>query len=653
MQNSFGTSALDDPAALWTYSAVDTVGNTGVTPSITAVNTETIFISYQNSTDSSLKFAKTTDGGDNWDTSVVAGSNIGPPTSITAADTNTIFIANRHTPSLSLWVAYSTDGGINWNNRSIDTQTDVGWFSSIIAVDANNVFMSYNREQTDELKFAKSTDGGYNWDWIVVDTDGDVGQTTSIDAVDTSTIFISYRHRGNNDLKFAKSTDSGSTWNYTYVDTVGDVGQTNSIKSLDANTILISYWDATNSDLKLAKTTDGGSNWNLSYVDTVGAIGVYNSLSVLDANNLFIAYRDIDNTGLKFARTTDGGSNWTFETIDTTNIGISTSELTMVNTSAYIAYRDNTNFHLKFAKYVSTINSEGGTFVPIISESIVLNKEALISEELKGRFEEGGYYEGYNTITGGFSSEVHPVDIGTIFKAWCGASSSTLVSSVYQHVFNPVNVDFDDMAAVPPLTVEVYREAGSAFLYYDMLCDKITLDYSHGALTKCAVELIGGKFQTSNKVTPTYLEGEYYQWDTTSISLGGNAATTISNLSLSFSNGLSNVGTLDGTRTPNRTKRSGFRTLEISGVLLFEDMTEFDNFRNQTSQQMIINTTGETIGNAVNAIKIDIPRMRYVSFSAPMQNKGLVQANFSAKAEYDETSSYLLEITLTNTKDSY
>lgn len=294
-------------------------------------------------------------------------------------------------------------------------------------------------------------------------------------------------------------------------------------------------------------------------------------------------------------------------------------------------------------------------YFPIISESITEDIPPLIPEGMRGRFEEANNYEGAHSIAGDVVLEAHPIGVGKMIKAWCnvGSVNTTNQSSTYEHVFIPDTSDFDDMAAVIPMSVEVYRDAGSAFLYSDVLANTLSFEIAHGALMKATMGIIGANFQTLAKTTPSYPAGSLYPWNVSSVSLGGSAIDEISNLTLTFNNALEGKGTLDGTKTFNRIKRNGYRTCEIAGTLLFTSQTEADNFVNQTIQRLIITMTGETIGNSANLLKIDIPRMRYAAFPVNIAGMGQIEVGFTAKAEFDETSSYLVEFTAQNTRAAY
>ena len=309
---------------------------------------------------------------------------------------------------------------------------------------------------------------------------------------------------------------------------------------------------------------------------------------------------------------------------------------------------------------ISFQNSYGGSnvtsmeFFPIISESISEEIEDLVSEGMYGRFEEGPSYEGMHNIAGDIVFEAHPIYVGKALKAWNGQSSSTLVDSAYVHSFIPRAEDFDQYAAAPPMTIEIYKDAGSAFLFYDLVCNEFTVEIANGALWKVTMSVIGGKFSKAVKQTASYLPGDAYPWDATSITLGGVAVDEMSTITIKGSNALEAKHTLNGTKTPGFVKRSGYRTLEISGTVLFLSQTEYDNFTNRTQQRLLINTRGQTVAESYTAdLKIDVPQLLYTAFPTNIGGPGMIETSFTGKGKFDTTSNYLMEWTLTNTRDAY
>ena len=296
-------------------------------------------------------------------------------------------------------------------------------------------------------------------------------------------------------------------------------------------------------------------------------------------------------------------------------------------------------------------------YFPIINETLTENIPPLLSEGLRGRFDEGPSFEGPHDIGGDIVAEAHPILMGVLLKAWCGYSSGTIQGSCYSHEFKPRTTDFDDMAAVPPMTIEVYRDAGSAHQYYDCLCNALNIENAHGTIVKVTAGLIGGNFAKAVKTVPSYLTGSEFTWNQTSISFQGSAGGAIdevSQITIAMNNNLEGKGTLDNTKTFNRIKRGGFRTIEVSGTILFVDDDEFDQWRNQAAQPAVMTVTGQEISSGYNAeFKADFPEMRYNEFPVNIGGPGMIEVGFGAAAKYNADSATMAEFTLVNTQAAY
>lgn len=310
-----------------------------------------------------------------------------------------------------------------------------------------------------------------------------------------------------------------------------------------------------------------------------------------------------------------------------------------------------------FQNSFGTANVDSFHYFPIITESLAEKVTPLVSEGMRGRFEAGDDYDGPREVGGDVVFPAHPVLIGKALKAWCGQASGTLATSAYTHTFKPRTVDFDGYAAVPPMTVEVYRGAGSAHQYYDMLCDALVIEVAYGQIVKATMTLMGGKFGKVEKTAPSYLPGSEYTWDQSSVSFQGSADGAIDDLSaftITMKNNLTAKGTLDGSRYPNRIKRNDFRMIELAGTMIFVNDQEFDHYRNMAAQRVVFTITGQNVSSGVPAkFEIDIPHFRYSAFPVNIGGPAMIEAGFAGEAKYHSDSGTMIQFTLVNTLVAY
>jgi hypothetical protein len=199
-----------DNGKTWTVKAIDTTGDVGVNPSISAY-AKIAYISYYDVTNTSLKVAKTTNGG---------GSYTLLPVTNTA---------------------------------------DVGRYSDVYTADGTNVSVVYSDTTNGDLKLARSSNGGSSWTISTIESTGSVGAYLAGVAGAPGTAYVSYADATNKCLKVAKTTDYGSTWTISRVTASGgDNPQWTSI-GLSGSVVCASYYSGTT--LWFAKSLDGGATW--------------------------------------------------------------------------------------------------------------------------------------------------------------------------------------------------------------------------------------------------------------------------------------------------------------------------------------------------------------------------------------------------------
>jgi hypothetical protein len=320
-----------------------------------------------------------------------------------------------------------------------------------------------------------------------------------------------------------------------------------------------------------------------------------------------------------------------------------------------IAYGNQGHVGLSFQSSWGTANQTSLDFIPFISETFQQKIPELVSEGMRSRYEQGPGFTGFNEVGGDVVCEVHPVMIGKLLKAWCGTvNSSTLVDSVYQHTFIPLQSDFDEFAPVPPMSAEVYRGTGSGTLYSNLCLNALNIEMAHGAVVKSTATFIGGKAAKLSKSTPSFLVGSEYTWNQASVSLAGTGISTVKNLTISPNNSFKAYGTLDGTLFPNRIVRDGFRTIEISGTMILDGDAQKDIYIAGTTQNLKITLTGQTVSSGYNAqLIMEFPSFKYTEYPDNISGPGLIEISFKGRADYNVGSAHMVKFTAQNTVATY
>ena len=293
-------------------------------------------------------------------------------------------------------------------------------------------------------------------------------------------------------------------------------------------------------------------------------------------------------------------------------------------------------------------------YIPIISETLTTEIEQLMEEGMKGRFEEGNGHAGLLTVAGDIVFEPHPILMGHMLRGVTGQASGTLTNSAYNWEFLPVQADFSAGCALPPFTLEVYRDNGSAWQFTDAIINALSVEIAGGTIIKATASVLARVSSLATKTTPAFPEGDPLDWDATSVSIAGAANGDLESAVLTIDNAVEGVGFLDTTKMHGKYLRSGLRTFGLSGTMDFCDQVQYGKFRDQTEQRFIFTITGPTVAQSyTNDTVFDMPKLRYTTFPVNMPGPGRISVGFEGNAKYDTTSSYAFRATMVNTRATY
>jgi archaellum component FlaG (FlaF/FlaG flagellin family) len=361
------------------YCGIQTVyssGDVGNYVSI-AVSGDYVYISYYDDTNDNLRFARSANGGKDWDgtstidTVVYPSGDVGKFSSI-AVEAGNIYISYYDDTNDYLRFARSTDGGQSWDtDPTIDTLVDnraaVGEFSSL-AAGGGNIFISYYNRTSKDLKIAKSEDEGVSWTLDVyndyLENNLAVGQSTSI-TTDGNYAYVSYQDEVDYDYKLKFVKDYFPFMPFTVDSRPGDPspGFSTSI-CLEGSDVYISYytmlhWSSCTGEIAFVKSIDSGNHWGTPYhIDASNYCGFSdkNTSIALGASNIYISYPSSESTpdGFKLAISADkSGGTWSTVTVDdTTNLSGFWSSVAATGDMVYLAYYNEDTGDLKFAKSI-------------------------------------------------------------------------------------------------------------------------------------------------------------------------------------------------------------------------------------------------------------------------------------------------------------
>ena len=296
-------------------------------------------------------------------------------------------------------------------------------------------------------------------------------------------------------------------------------------------------------------------------------------------------------------------------------------------------------------------------YIPFVSESLTENKNLLTIENMRNIYDSPNDLDGVNNVTGDIVFEPHPIYLGHFLRGvlTAGTVTSTLVTSSYRHEFLPAQTEFSENCTLPPYTITVYKNVGSAYQITDGLIHTLAIEMVAGEILKCTATVHGRAYAKSAKATPSYIAADPFVWTQVSLQVGGSANDVFESATVTIENPIEGIMALNGNNNEGRLLRSDYRNVTITGDQSFQSQAQEAKFRDQSLQSFKFSVTGATVGTAsdFNQLVLDMPDVRYTTYAYPIGGPGRITAAYEAKAQYDTTSSYSIRATLQNTAASY
>ena len=106
--------------------------------------------------------------------------------------------------------------------------------------------------------------------------------------------------------------------------------------------------------------------------------------------------------------------------------------------------------------------------------------------------------------------------------------------------------------------------------------------------------------------------------------------------------------TLNGSKFPSRVKRTGARTVEIAGTIIFDDQVEYQKFIAQTEEALVI-----SFAVTSDQLVITAPAFRYSDFKPVAAGAGKTEVGFTGSAKYHANSATAIQFDLGNLQAVY
>ena len=338
----FDGSGSYDPDARWEIMTVDSFGDVGGHSSIATDSSNYPHISYYDSTNESIEYARWT--GSNW--SIETVDFVGP-----AVISSSIAIDREDHPHIGYsdgvnrTLKYAEWTGSNWSFEIVDTSGNVSVGASL-ALDSNDhPHITYSLVGFDyTLMYARWT--GSNWSIETIGSGADI-DPLALDSNDNPHLTVI---NSSNYLKYMNRT--GDSWTYQTLDYLWRSLWGGHSIALDSHGHPHVSYSRGHPAYDLKYVAWNGSAWHSERVDNVGPAG-HNSIDVDSSDNPHISYFERDK--LKYAYW--NGSAWHIEIVDSSDYTGLFNSLAIDNyNNPHISYYDGINDDLKYAKKIGIVS---------------------------------------------------------------------------------------------------------------------------------------------------------------------------------------------------------------------------------------------------------------------------------------------------------
>lgn len=328
-----------------------------------------------------------------------------------------------------------------------------------------------------------------------------------------------------------------------------------------------------------------------------------------------------------------------------------------------------------------------------VSESLEHTLEELEEGSITGRRDAPPSHKGIDFGQGDLVLEPNPNAIGVFLKAYFGTATHSMITDAgstgansgdeagkpyFFHEFTPRQSAYSEKTFLEPVGVMVYRDTGSAWQTNGAIVHGLELDIQAGALVGATANIMGRNVRRIERIAAieslVSSGGRPWVWDMASVEVSTDtstanlaANTNFEQLTMQFTSPQEGVVLLDGTKQYAEFQPNEFRRINISGTLSFRNQDEYDAFVAYENRRMRISLLNVNsvlaLGNIASldsdamlgyyGLRIHIPRVKYLTWGAPIGGPNRLQATFTAKAEYDETEGFMNLVQLFNVTSTY
>lgn len=291
-------------------------------------------------------------------------------------------------------------------------------------------------------------------------------------------------------------------------------------------------------------------------------------------------------------------------------------------------------------------------YAELLSESLALTIDRFEIKNIAALYTEADDMSGIRRIAGDISMPVFPEVALPILSGIFGAATTvTSVTGPMQvNRFKTPTADYASGLPTMPFTFEVYRDTTSSFLFSGAVMNSLQFEVAPNQELRATINCIAKSVAVSSKTSPTFVSSpvEPFAFDTCSISIGGAGTALVEALTVNINNQLEGIPALNATTAVAKIRRTGPQQVNISGTMDFSNLTEFNNFINQTEQAFDINFT-----RGAFELRMILPRVVYTAFPVSMGGRERMTVSFEGKGRYHTGSATAVDIRVTTTSSGF
>lgn len=302
-----------------------------------------------------------------------------------------------------------------------------------------------------------------------------------------------------------------------------------------------------------------------------------------------------------------------------------------------------------------------GSFFPlaVVNETLGLEKEELISENLSGRFEQGAVYDGVAAVRGTIEFEVTPSNLVPLLMAAVNYQPINVTSGALRSMtWIPNTQDFSALLVKAPITAyKQFSDSTSADLYYDCQFSQLDLVFGQGQFMRARATVVGGTRAAngvgSMSIVPVAatLE-ELFPWNVTSAMLGSNPLRDSTEITISLNENIEALYSMNGTLDPYKYSRSGFREVTVNGTAYLTSREMMDMYAAGTMTSLTltsVNTRTAIQSGYYHSLTVEVPRLKFTSIQQSAAGPGEVAMQFTGRGVVSTTSGYSIRLVTVTT----